>query len=253
MADGACRARCPPQPAASPPQPCRASAAHLRASPRISVRLAQVWLEPVPTAYISALEISPSVEARANGATNGTLRAQVTVRLAACGGGAGRAAALAAALRGGAIAQLRLSAPEPTSARSGGVDGGVGGGVGGGIGGGVGGAAGRWGMAPVRPDDQQAECSPHAGQGVGAGVEAASALRWSCEATLTVGDVSRWSPETPHLYRLSVALSRGGGGGGGGSSALLDEVSSYSAFRSVALVPGHAGAPARLHLNGAPC
>ena len=211
-----------------------------------------MWLEPVPAAYISALEISPSVETRANGAANGTLRAQVSVRLAACGGGAARAAALAAALRGGGTARLRLSKPEPAGTSSGSV--------GGGVGGGVGGAVGRWGVAPVRPGDQQAECSLHAepgvGVGVGAGVEAAAAWRLSCDATLAVGDVSRWSPETPQLYRLSVALLRGGGGGAALSNTLsntLDELSSYSAFRSVALVPGRAGSPARLHLNGVPC
>ena len=38
------------------------------------------------------------------------------------------------------------------------VGGGDGGGVGGGGGGGVGGAAGRWGVAPVRPGEPQAEC-----------------------------------------------------------------------------------------------
>ena len=202
----------------------------------------------MPAAYISALEISPSVETRANGAANGTLRARVSVRLAACGGGATRAAALAAALRGGATAQLRLSKPEPAGTSSGSV--------GGGVGGGVGGAVGRWGVAPVRPGDQQAECSLHAEPGVEAGVEAAAAWRLSCDATLAVGDVSRWSPETPQLYRLSVALLRRGGGGAALSNTLsntLDELSSYSAFRSVALVPGRAGSPARLHLNGVPC
>ena len=55
-----------------------------------------VWLEPVPAAYISALELSPSVAARADGAANGTLRAQVSVRVAACGGGTAMAAALVA-------------------------------------------------------------------------------------------------------------------------------------------------------------
>ena len=197
-----------------------------------------MWLEPVPAAYISSLEISPSVEARADGAANrarangnGTLRAQVSVRVAACGGGAARAAALAAALRGGATAQLRLSTPEH-GASSRGVDASSGGGVGG--------AAGRWGVAPVRPGDQQAECSLHAdpagrrvagaaaATAAGAGLvvgaeaeaeaEAAVTLRFSCKATLAVGDVSLWSPETPHLYRVSVALRRGGGGGSPGQA-----------------------------------
>ena len=212
------------------------------ASPRISTTsAAQVWLEPVPAAYISALEISPSVEARADGAANrarangnGTLRAQVSVRVAACGGGAARTAALVAALRGGATAQLRLSTPEPAGASSGDV--------GDGVGGGVGGAVGRWGVAPVRPGDQQAECSLHAdpagrrvagaaaATAAGAGLvvgaeaeaeaeaEAAVTLRFSCKATLAVGDVSLWSPETPHLYRVSVALRRGGGGGSPGQA-----------------------------------
>ena len=234
-----------PLAAASPQYTSRASAVHLRCiSAHLLASAAQVWLEPVPAAYISALEISPSVEARADGAANrarangnGTLRAQVSVRVAACGGGAARAAALAAALRGGATAQLRLSTPEHgTSSR----------GVDASSGGGVGGAAGRWGVAPVRPGDQQAECSLHADPtghraagaaagaaaaaatgvglvagadpGVDPGEEAAVALRFSCKATLAVGDVSLWSPEAPHLYRVSVALRRGGGGGSPGQA-----------------------------------
>jgi hypothetical protein len=67
--------------------------------------------------------------------------------------------------------------------------------------------------------------------------EAAVALR------VAVGDAPRlWSPETPHLYSLRVAVRRGGGPAegaeGGAREEVVDEVSSYAGLRTVGTAAG---------------
>jgi beta-galactosidase/beta-glucuronidase len=68
----------------------------------------------------------------------------------------------------------------------------------------------------------------------------AANLTTTAELELTVPSPRPWSPESPFLYGLSLALSSG------------DRVESYAALRKIELRAGGRGRP-RIFLNGSPC
>jgi len=76
----------------------------------------------------------------------------------------------------------------------------------------------------------------------GAKVAAASAL-CGADAELHVAAPKLWSPSSPHLYDLEVALVRGG--------KVVDKVESYAAMRKISTMKDDAGI-VRLCLNGEP-
>ena len=219
-----------------------------------------VWLEPVPAAFIAHVEIAGEIAANAahqQGGGSSTderlVRARVSVGLAACGAARSeQRAALAASLARSGRVQLRFARMA-----------------------GLGGVEGRWGVPPPagRPvDEPQASCSltetdsstDGAPWRVATWTAAGTASRrgqrraadaepvLSCRVVLRVGNVALWSPERPALHGVAIALSRAGGGGGSDGATVIDEVASYTAFRSIGLQQGGGGKPARLALNGAP-
>ena len=210
-----------------------------------------VWLEPVPAAFISHVEIAGEIGAPSS--DEKLVRARVSVGLATCGAArVEERAALAASLARSGRVQLRIARMA-----------------------GLGGVEGRWGVPPPGRlgAEPQATCSltetDYSSDGApwsvatwtAAGTAARRGQRraadaepvLSCRVVLRVRNAAAWSPEKPTLHGVAITLSRGGAGSSGGDDApAIDEVASYTAFRSVGLQRGGGGAPARLTLNGAP-